>query len=98
MYDYPDQVKELLQQYFSPSEPLFADLKLSTKNLLDFLFRSFPTDSISDYELSEILIDLGYQPHVYVVPSVTGEGEEAVVKNILETGWCLKSYYDLKPE
>lgn len=97
MYDYPDQIKELIRKFFSPSEPLFSDLKLSTKEMLSFLFRTFPADCISEYDLSDILLELGYKPQVYVVNKVVGEGDKAKDVPTLETGWCFKSYYDIKP-
>ncbi len=62
MYDYQEKVKEYLENNFVPGDTKNFNLKVSTQELLGFLFRVFPKDSISDYDLVEILHDLGYHP------------------------------------
>ena len=95
MEDYPDQIKAFLNKFFKPSLPMVADLKQSTQGLLDFLFRSFPKDCITEYELVDILQELGYGQQVYTVSRIEGEGENAREIKTLQTGWCLESYYNL---
>lgn len=95
MEDYPDQIKAFIKQFFNPALPMVADLKLSTKELLTFLFRSFPQDCITEYDLADILHELGYSQQLYTVTRIEGEGENAREKTSLQTGWCLASYYSL---
>lgn len=62
MYDYQEKVMEYLELNFVPGDTKNHNLKVSTQELLGFLFRVFPRDCISDYDLVDILQRLGYRP------------------------------------
>lgn len=102
MLDYINTITQFLKDNFQPSKPESANVKFNTDQLLNFLFRTFPADCISDYDLNDILISLGYIRHTYVVEQYVeiGDKKETVVevKKSLEVGWCLKTPYDLHTE
>ncbi|WP_353158440.1 hypothetical protein [Myroides odoratus] len=62
MYDYPEKIKDYLYDNFVPGTKENANLKKTTKELLNFLFRIFPFECIDDYQLVDILYELGYKP------------------------------------
>lgn len=102
MLDYNDTITVFLKENFNPGTPENANVKLNTEQLLGFLFRTFPDDCISDYDLNDILISLGYYRYTYVVETYTEVGKKKdkkiEVKKSLEVGWCLKSNLDLRTE
>ncbi|KIQ22650.1 hypothetical protein RT99_05955 [Flavobacterium sp. MEB061] len=99
MLDYLETVREFFIDNFTPSNPESANVKLSTRDLLVFIFRTFPANCISDYELNEILISLSYKRYTYVIESYAEvEKDDRTVYEIrksLDFGWCLKSDLDL---
>ena len=102
MYGYEIKIKESIQANFTPSNADNANLKLTTSQLLYFLWSAFPTDCISDYELVEILENLGYEQTMYVVETPVEKGTKKnkfiEIKKSLELGWCLKSPFNLRTE
>jgi len=98
--DYPEQIKTYLQAHFAPSDPDRANFRKSTAELLGFLFLAFPPGCISDYDLVEIMNDLGYDIHQWVHETfeTEGEGKNSMItaKRELRTGWCLSSEFDLR--
>lgn len=100
MLDYLETITKFLDDNFHPSNPDSANVKLNTDQLLNFIFRTFPVDCISDYDLNDILIDLGYKRYTYIVENYCeiekGESKIYEVKKSLEVGWCLKSDLDLR--
>ncbi|HSD07912.1 hypothetical protein [Flavobacterium sp.] len=102
MLDYFESIKNFIAEQFTPSNPENANVKMTTNDLLEFLFRTFPVNCISDYELNVILMLLGYVRHTYVVESYTEVGKKKdkkiEVRKSLEVGWCLKSAFDLHTE
>ena len=103
MYDYPQQIKDFLSRYFTPSEEVLANVKMTTYDLLAFLWNAFPKDCISDYQLVEILNELGHQQQMYVVEHYSefkdddGKKKQRINKK-LEVGWCFKTPFNLKEE
>lgn len=100
--DYPEQIKTYLQAHFAPSDPDRANFRKTTAELLGFLYGAFPPGCISDYDLVDILGDLGYAPRQWVHETfeTEGEGKNSVttVKRELRTGWCLWSDFDLRDD
>lgn len=97
MYDYPEKVKQYIFQNFEPSTPKLANTKMSTQQLLKFLFVVFPVDCVSDYELTDILFELGYKPYneLEIMEEEPKEGEEWKAKEPktkLRVHWCLNSF------
>lgn len=97
MYDYQEKVKDYLENNFSPANYDLANMRCTTKMLLDFIFTVFPKDCISDYELVETLYDLGYVPkniEEAIEDNNPEEGEEwkkktKPKKTQLKVYWCL---------
>lgn len=102
MLNYTETITDFIRDNFYPSTPENANVKLNTDQLLGFLFRTFPNECISDYELNDILIELGFHRFTYVVESyeeVRKKKEKMIqVKKSLEVGWCLKSHLNLRTE
>lgn len=103
MYDYDDQIKSFLQKYFETSEEVLANIKMTTGDILEFLWNAFPKDCISDYNLVEILNDLGHKQQMYVVENYHEFVDENKNKKIkitrrIELGWCFKTPFDLREE
>jgi hypothetical protein len=102
MLDYDDQVKKYLEKHFRPGTGDRANLQFTTNQLLGFLWDAFPRNCISDFELDEIMIELGYERQQWVEEHYTemGEGKDQVTKvsKSLVTGWCLVSDHDLREE
>src|SRR4051812_5150053 len=101
MLDYPEKIRQHLQDHFTSSDDNLANFKKTTQDLLRFLFLVFPKDCISDYELDDILTELGYRKQVWAevttVSRQDDEGEEYFEENsTLVTGWCLKTETDLR--
>ena len=101
MYDYQEKIKAFLRTNFQPIDPQLANFKLSTDSLLSFLWNAFPKDCISDYQLVEILEELGYEQQLYVCEQTEeyfdgkSKKERKRVKKSLKLGWCLLSNIDL---
>jgi len=87
MYDYPTQITAFISENFKPSTPEEANVKITNKELLQLLFNTFPVDCISDYELNDILKELGYIPFTYVSEKL----EDGITKKELTIGWCMTS-------
>jgi hypothetical protein len=99
MYDYKKQIKDFINEHFSPATATAANIKMNTDQLLSFIFTTFPNGCISDYDLNEILISLGYTRTTYTVAIPIAQTNEEKDKNSpvqfaqqLCTGWCLISY------
>lgn len=80
MYQFDDKIKKFLQENFEPGTTETANFKYTNAELLEHLFQVFPKDCISDFELYDILLSIGYE-----IKSYTNDDEE----NRLV--WCLKS-------
>ncbi|WP_289659498.1 hypothetical protein [Flavobacterium panacagri] len=102
MLDYIQSITEFLKDNFNPSNPASANVKLNTDQLLNFIFRTFPVDCISDYELNDILLSLNYKRFTYVVESYKEIGKKKdrriEVSKSLEVGWCMTTPFDLRTE
>ena len=70
MYDYPDKIKAFINENFKPSNIVFAEFKLTTTQLLEMLFNSFPNGCISDFDLNLILEELNYERSFTIVNDV----------------------------
>ena len=79
MYDYQEQVKAFLQEHFTPATAETANVKMTTGSILEFLFKTFPKDCISDYELNDILNQLKFERATFTI------------ENELLSGWFLFS-------
>lgn len=103
MYDYPERIKEFISQYFKISTPENAKIKYSTEELLDFIWDVFPKGCISDYQLAELLNDLGHKQYMFIVESKQiyedDEGNKKVkISKKLKNGWCFTTDFDLREE
>lgn len=93
MFDYYQLIYEFVKANFEPTYPDLANVKLTNDEFLSFLFLSFPKNCISEYELNEILISLGFEHQLYTVERISivanGDGEETETKTQqLMSGWC----------
>lgn len=102
MFNYVEDITAFIAANFTPSDPDRANFKRTTEGLLAFLFATFPDGCISDYELADILIDLGYKRHLYTVDEVsfqnTPDAEITTIDKTLVSGWCLRSEFNLEPD
>lgn len=64
MIDKSSEIKAFFKKHYLPGElkTTKKKLQLSSSNVLRLLFQVFPVDFIDDYELHEILTQLGYSP------------------------------------
>ena len=83
MYNYVQQIEEFIKLQFIPAHPEASNVKMSNSQLLELLFKSFPEDCITDYELNDIMVKLNYERKTFTV--MIGNNPE------LMTGWCLFS-------
>lgn len=58
--DYTEQLKIFLMDHFSPGTVGDYDFHYTNNSFLDKLHLVFPVNAISDYQLTEILTELGY--------------------------------------
>jgi hypothetical protein len=102
MLDYPKKITEFIKANFTPSDPDRANFKRATDGLLGFLFTTFPDSCISDYELNDILLELGYQRHTWIKETTSFEdnpdAEITTIDKTLVTGWCMLSDFNLEPD
>lgn len=102
MLNYIDTITDFIRENFESSNPDNANVKMNTEQILDLLFRTFPVGCISDYELNDILIELGFNRFTYVVEfydEFRKKKEKKIqVTKSLEVGWCLKSHLNLRTE
>lgn len=100
--DYKTQISEFIKDNFQPSEANLANLKMSTDQLLKFLFTVFPDDCISDYDLVDMLKYQGFELKPFVRESYTEEENKketiTSIQKRLALGWCLKSDINLETE
>lgn len=89
MFDYVQQVTDFLQANFTPGSPEECNVKMTNAELLGFLFKIFPKDCISDYELNDIMVLLKFQRITYSV-EVDGKPE-------IKSGWNMFSNVMVKP-
>lgn len=88
MYDYYDKIKAFISTNFTPATPDTANVKLTTNSLLNFLWNAFPMGCITEYNLVEILENLGYSQTMYVVTNPDS------TKKQLTLGWCFETPFD----
>lgn len=99
MLNYPEQIKEYLEANFTPSDEDKANFKQTTMGLLFFLFDVFPKNCISDFELNDILLELGYKRYTWLEEKTIEIGEDKFeIHKRLVTGWCLKTEWSLRTE
>lgn len=102
IHNYIEQVKEYIQATFNPSDPDKCNVRHTNDSLLLFLSLTFSSGCISDYELTDILLELGYKRHTWEQEHVeereTKTETVTTVHKSITTGWCFFSGLDLKPE
>ncbi len=98
MYDYIQQITEFIQANFTPGTAEDATNKMTSSELLSFLFNTFPDGCISDFDLNDIMQKLDYKRTTYSVsveiPLTRKEEKENAkqkFKDELCSGWCLNS-------
>ncbi|WP_435263421.1 hypothetical protein [Tenacibaculum sp. nBUS_03] len=77
MIDTTKPITDFIKNNFQPSTPENANHKLSSEEVLELLFTSFPKDSIDTYDLYNILTSLGYLPQ-----------KDSTDENGLSIVWC----------
>jgi len=102
MLNYPEQITAFITANFTPSDPDRANFKRTTDGVLTFLFATFPDGCISDYDLNDILLELGYERHTWVNEHIevtyVDEAEITTINKSLVSGWCLQSVFNLNPD
>jgi hypothetical protein len=99
MYDYVSQITDFIKQNFAPAENAQeANTRMSSEELLSFLFVTFPYGCISDYELNEIMLKLHYKRETYTIANVVSRSKKEIENDVpvtytyeLCTGWCMNS-------
>lgn len=99
MYDYISQISEFLQEHFVPADNAeLSNTRLTSEELLTFLFKTFPKGCISDYELNDIMLKLKYKRETYTISIPIARTKEEIESNApikynyeLCTGWCMNS-------
>lgn len=98
MYNYIQQITEFIQANFSPGTAEDATNKMTSSELLSFLFNTFPDGCISDFDLNDIMQKLDYKRTTYSIeieiPLTKKEKEEnkpQLFTYHLCSGWCLNS-------
>lgn len=99
MYDYITQISEFINDNFAPAENAdSANTRMSSNELLVFLFQTFPVGCISDYELNEIMLKLQYKRETYSIAIEITRSKKQIEDNVpatytyeLCTGWCMNS-------
>lgn len=85
MYDYIFQISEFVKENFAPVSIEEANVKMTSDELLGFIFGTFPKGCISDYELNDIMVRLGFFRATYIV-----EDKDKSIDQIV-SGWCMES-------
>lgn len=99
MYDYVSQISQFLQEHFVPADNAEqSNTRLTSEQLMRFLFKTFPEGCISDYELNEIMLKLKYKRETYTIEIPIEQTKEEKKSNApikynyeLCTGWCMNS-------
>jgi len=91
MYDYKKQIEEFISQNFEVANPDECNFKMSSIDFLNFIFLTFPDGCISDYELNEIMLKLGFKRHTYTVEYVEIVKKVETKRYELTSGWCMNS-------
>lgn len=84
MYDFKKQIAVFIEANFKNSTPEDANFKVTSTELLNFLFNTFPKGCIDDYDLNEIMTKLKYTRHNYI-------GKDNNDKECLKSSWCMHS-------
>ncbi len=96
MFDYIEKISDFISANFSAADAESSNFKKTTKEFLSFLFNTFPDGCISEYELNDLLIKLGYKPSVWNQESITEYSNKKEITYQLITGWCFNAKI-LKP-
>jgi hypothetical protein len=91
MYDYPEQIQAFIKEHFSPTGQEETCLKMTSSDLLIFLFQVFPEGCISDYELHNILVYLGFTRTVFKNELM----QENFPPHQISTAWVIYTQLDL---
>ncbi len=80
MIDKTLEIKAFLKGHYCPGslEDTKPELQLNTSGVLQLLFQIFPIDCVDDYDLHNLLVQLGYTPRK---------------KGSIEFVWCLKEIH-----
>lgn len=92
MLDTTPQITQFLNDNFTPSNLIEATYKLTTNQLLTLLFNVFPKDSIDDYDLYTIMVNLQYEPFKSSV-EVAVDNEKQTQLSVV---WCLREISGMK--
>lgn len=68
MIDYTTELKQFIQDNFTPGTLITHDFMITNEDLLVKLYAVFPVKSIGDYELTEVLTALHYNRAVETTP------------------------------
>jgi hypothetical protein len=96
VHDYYEKVTDYLKVNFAPCEYNTSNVQHSNLSLLKFLYTIFPKNCISEYELHEIMVDLGYRVQTWPADITnTNEDGDTEIKRELAAGWCMRSPFEL---
>ena len=99
MYDYVSQISEFIEEQFVPANNAEqSNTRMSSEDLLNFLFKTFPEGCISDYELNEIMLKLNYKRETYTIEIPIEQTKKEIQSGApikynykLCSGWCMNS-------
>lgn len=67
MLDFKERIQNFISDYFKKGNRENHNVSHTTSSMLSFLFSVFPKDCISEYDLDEILQDLGFSPEMDII-------------------------------
>ena len=91
MIDFTQPITQFFKANFTPASEDLATHKLSSRQLLEILFNVFPDECIDDYDLNDILMNLGYMP-TKLSSSLIKDDPSEIEKQSIKIVWCLKEF------
>ena len=85
MFDYKEKIRDFILLNFEASTPEECNCKMN------FIFQTFPDGCISDYDLNEVLIKLGFSRYTYTIEIIEVVKKVETKRYELQSAWCMNS-------
>ena len=91
MFDYKEKIRDFILLNFEASTPEECNCKMNSIDFLNFIFQTFPDGCISDYDLNEVLIKLGFSRYTYTIEIIEFVKKVETKRYELQSAWCMNS-------
>lgn len=82
MRDYKDRIRHLISRLYEPADVKDFDVKMSTPRIYNELCTIIPANAFDEFDLVEVLEEMGFEPQYETKKEVTEEGNVEVFDDL----------------